>query len=319
MTKQRVRAAVFVVFALAVILLLVVTLHHEYADVRARLHELHAWAVVVTLATAVGGSVFSMLSWRALLADLGSPLRVTVSARIFFLGQLGKYLPGSVWSIVGQMELAKAHHVPRTRSATAAAVALVVSVLSGLLVAAALLPVLARHETAHYWPAFLALPVALALLVPRVLTAVLQWLLRLARRPPLERAVTGRGVLGSVAWSLLTWVAWGVGIWVLAREEGVGSARAFGVCVGAFALAWVAGFLVLVVPAGAGVREAVLVAVLGSALALPSGAPLLLSLVSRLALSVSDVLLGLAVLPTARRPRDVEASPPVAVDRPVRR
>lgn len=319
MTKQRLRAAVFALFAVAAVALLVVTLHSEYADVRARLGELHAWAVVLTLVTAVVGSVFSMLSWRALLGDLGSALPVTAAARVFFLGQLGKYIPGSVWSVLGQIELARAHEVPRTRSAAAAAVALVVSVLSGLLVAAALLPALAGHAAAHYWPAFLALPVALVLLLPPVLNAVLQRLLRLARRAPLAQPVSGRGIVTAVGWSLLTWLSWGVGIWALARDEGSGSAQALGVCVGAFALAWVAGFLVLVVPAGAGVREAVLVAVLGSALALPSGAPLLLSLVSRLALTVSDVLLGLAVLPTARGPRRLDVPADRDVERPVPR
>lgn len=315
MTKQRLRAAVFVLFGVAVVVLLVVTLHHEYADVRARWGELHAWALVLVLVTAVVGAVFSMLSWRALLGDLGSPLPVTAAARIFFLGQLGKYIPGSVWSVLGQIELARSHDVPRTRSATAAAVALVVSVLSGLLIAAALLPALARHATAHYWPAFLALPIAVVLLLPPVLNALLQRLLRMARRAPLAQPVRGRGIVTAVAWSLLTWLSWGVGIWGLARDEGVGSVRSLGVCVGAFALAWVAGFLVLVLPAGAGVREAVLVAVLGSALTLPSGAPLLLSLVSRLALTVSDVLLGLAVVPTARGPRRLDAPADVDVER----
>jgi hypothetical protein len=37
------------------------------------------------------------------------------TARILFLGQLGKYLPGSVWPVLAQMELGKTYRVPRHR------------------------------------------------------------------------------------------------------------------------------------------------------------------------------------------------------------
>ena len=56
-----------------------------------------------------------MLAWRALLADLGSPLPVRVAMRVLFLGQLAKYLPGStVWAVVAQTELAHDYDVPRS-------------------------------------------------------------------------------------------------------------------------------------------------------------------------------------------------------------
>ncbi len=42
-----------------------------------------------------------------LLNDLGSPLPPAGSLRVFFLGQLGKYVPGSVWPAVAQMELGR--------------------------------------------------------------------------------------------------------------------------------------------------------------------------------------------------------------------
>jgi len=43
--------------------------------------------------------------WQVLLAGLGSPLRISVAGRILLIGQLGKYIPGSVWPVLTQMEL----------------------------------------------------------------------------------------------------------------------------------------------------------------------------------------------------------------------
>ncbi len=55
-----------------------------------------------------------MLAWRRVLADLGSPLHLAPAGGVFFVGQLGKYLPGSVWSIVAQAEMGTtaAHPAP---------------------------------------------------------------------------------------------------------------------------------------------------------------------------------------------------------------
>ena len=51
--------------------------------------------------------------WQTLLAGLGSPLPVPAAGRILFIGQLGKYIPGSVWPILAQMELGARAKVPR--------------------------------------------------------------------------------------------------------------------------------------------------------------------------------------------------------------
>jgi hypothetical protein len=80
----------------------------------ARLHtprDPRRWAALAVLASSLLVVVMDMtilnvalagMVWQTILADLGSRLRLTVAARIFFVGQLGKYLPGSVWPVVMQ-------------------------------------------------------------------------------------------------------------------------------------------------------------------------------------------------------------------------
>ena len=45
-------------------------------------------------------SSFSFLIWRGTLAVLGNRLPIRPGARLFFVTQLGKYLPGAVWPVV---------------------------------------------------------------------------------------------------------------------------------------------------------------------------------------------------------------------------
>ncbi len=162
----------------------------EWTSVRAALSDLGFVTVAEALLSVLAAMVMTMQAWRVLLAGLGSPLPVRPAARIMFIGQLGKYLPGSVWPVLAQMELGHAYQVPRHRSASASVLAMVVSLLSGLLTALVTLPFVAG-ATAYRW-AFALVPVLLAGLHPRVLNAILGRLLRVARRPPLDQPLTGR-------------------------------------------------------------------------------------------------------------------------------
>jgi hypothetical protein len=73
----------------------------------------------LALLTVLAGLFTSFLGWRAVLADYGGRLPLAGGLRVFFLSQLGKYLPGSIWPAVAQMELGREYKVPRRVSAAA--------------------------------------------------------------------------------------------------------------------------------------------------------------------------------------------------------
>ncbi|HVE98515.1 MAG TPA: lysylphosphatidylglycerol synthase domain-containing protein [Mycobacteriales bacterium] len=245
------------------------------------------------------GLYCSMQSWRAVLADLGSTLPRRTALRIFFLGQLGKYVPGSVWPVLAQMELGRDHKVPRARTAAAGVVAVALGLTAALLVAALTLPFLG--EGGRYLAALVVLPVALFFLHPRVLTPLINRGLRLIRRQQLDRALTLGGISRGVAWAAATWLCNGVHVWVVARDLGAtgSTGRLLALSIGSFAVSWAAGFLVFVAPAGAGAREAALVVTMGSVL--PTGAATLLALVSRAVLTLADIAWAAVAVAGSRR------------------
>jgi glycosyltransferase 2 family protein len=73
-------------------------------------------------------------------------------------------------------------------------------------------------------------------------------------------------------------------------DLGVPAQRALPLAVGAFAIAWCAGPIVMIAPAGAGVRELALVALLAPVL--DPAAALVVALVSRLFLTIADLVLA---------------------------
>jgi uncharacterized membrane protein YbhN (UPF0104 family) len=267
-------------------------LRGQWDDIADSLRRQHWYVVTGALGLALAGVFLSFLIWRGTLAVLGSRLPTRPAARLFFVTQLGKYLPGAVWPVVAQMRLGKELGVPKQRMGLAFLLTLGLSTLVGILVGAAALPALLQAEGRVVLLGLLAVPVLVALLVPTVLNALLGTALRILRRPGLERPLHERDVLRGVGSALLFWLVYGGHVWLLAVGLGADPWEALPVAVGGFAIAFSLGPLLVVLPAGAGVREAVLILLLHSVL--PTSDATAVALTSRGVLMATDGLLALA-------------------------
>jgi len=225
--------------------------------------------------------MLTMQVWRSLLTAAGSKLPTRAASRIFFIGQLGKYVPGSVWPVLTQMELGRTYKVPRQRSATVAMLSMMIGLTSGLLATLIGLPFLSGGSARTYWWAFLFIPVLLVCLHPRVLNPVIAFGLRLMRKPAPETPLTGRAIATAIVVNVASWFCYGLQIWVMTARLGVHGGDTLLAAVGAYALAWCVGFLFVLAPAGAGIREVILIAELSSMTGIGSGAATAIALVSR--------------------------------------
>lgn len=312
---SRLRSSPWVRLALLLVVCVCVglALRANWEQARDAAAALPLWVLPAAVLTGMAGLTAQMLAWRALLAGMGSPLPRRTAARVMFVGQLGKYLPGSVWAFVAQVELARDWNVPRTRGAAATLLAVGVTVAAGLAVAAVALPLSSAEAARRWWWALALAPVLLAALHPRVVG----WGIRLAARPfarfrevaeagPLD--VRGRSMAAAVGWTLAAWVPLGLHVWLLTWAVGGEALRSLGPAVGAYALAWTLGLLVVFAPAGLGVREAVLVVALAPVV--DAGAALVVAVLSRLVMTVADVAwAGLSVLLSRRAVPGPEAVP----------
>ena len=260
----------------------------DWNSIALALHRLPLRYVLLAAVVNLVYLVCTMASWRAVLTNLGSRLPVRAAFELFFVSQLGKYVPGGVWHMVAVSELGMDRQIPRRRSVSAIAVATVVGVGTGFVAAVPLLVQAGRSLPGRGW-LWLALPVALVLLAPAVLNRLLALAMRLLRREPLEQPMTRRGTATAAGWALLGWAVVGVEVWLLGL--GLGLARpSLLTVIGAYAVAWVAGYLVVVAPAGLGPRELVLGVLLAGAL--PAGSVVALVLLTRVLQTATDVLMA---------------------------
>ncbi len=288
MTRARLLTLARVALMVLIVLAIVLTVASRWAEVSADLARVSAGTLALSTVLGMLSLVFTLVGWRALLADLGSPLHLAPASGVLFIGQLGKYLPGTVWSVVAQAEVASRLGVPRRTSAVAGLLSVAMSALAGLAVGVVALPGLLA---AGGGPAYLLLLVLLAagaaVLHPRVLNALLGRALRLVRREPLERPLSGGAIATTTVAYLLAWLSLGLHFLVLVRALG-GDSGAVVPSVFGYALAAAVGMIVVIAPAGVGVREGVLVYLLADHL--PQSAPLVAAILSRFVLLACDLV-----------------------------
>lgn len=293
-------------FVLGAVGLAAYAIAKDWAKISTALGHLGILSVAAALVSVVIAQILTSLMWRQLLASLGSPLPVGAAARILFIGQLGKYLPGSIWPVLAQMELGKAHKVPRSRSASASVLVMLLTLIVGLLIALVTLP-FAAGPMPYRW-ALLVTPVLLVMLYPKVLNAMIARLLKLARQAPLEAPLTGRALSHALGWAVGVWVCYGLQIWILATRLGAPAGKTALIALGGFAFAWSVGFLVVFAPAGAGVRDVLLLLMLSPVLSTADATAVVL--VSRVVLTAADLLTAGAATRLGRRPYPAVNSSP---------
>jgi hypothetical protein len=216
---------------------------------------------------------FSAWFWKRLLVVCGARPATLGVARAYYIGHLGKYVPGKAWALLLRSALIRPFGVRLGVGAITAFYEVLTTMAAGAFLAAAIFLVQPPQVPALAWnPVFTGL-LLLCLIGLPLLPAVFNRLLkRLAARfqqvesfrlPPLSHGTLAAGLLAvSCGWVLLGASLWAVLQAVLPDPPAL-SGPLLANLIASLGLAYVAGFLAIVVPGGVGVREIVLLELLG--------------------------------------------------------
>ena len=284
--RQRLGLALTGVIIVAIIVL-VVRNRESFVETMRRVGP---GGVALSLLGGVVGIGATGLLWRTVLSGLGIEIRRSDALRVFFVSQLGKYLPGSVWPIVMQLEAARHRGASRKAVLAGNLITLAINVATGLLVASATLPFAYPQALQRYWWALAATPLLVVLALPRTLPYLLDRALSMVHRPPLGVSLNSATMVRAAGWAVLSWVGLGVHIATLAAALNGFSTMVLILCTGGMSLAVCAGVLFIPAPAGAGLREVVLGYVLVAVMT--TSQALVVVVASRVILILVDVLLA---------------------------
>lgn len=298
------------VVIVAVIAYVAYQLAREWPDVSRTLAHLPWPQLVLSCAAVAAGVLLGPVMWHAMVSDVGEPVRVRDAGKIYLVGQLGKYVPGSVMAFLMQVELARAVGVSRTRSMTASLLTAGIAIVASLLTGTLAVPAFLHNEPRLLW-LFVLLPGGLVLLHPVPLTYVTNRLLTLIRRLPLEQRLSWGAIGRATGVGVLIYVLYGLHLYVLVgalpAAKSTSSGIVFLLCVGGMGLAMTAGLMAFILPSGIGAREAVIVAALTAVIHYPQA--LALAIVSRLMFTAVELASAGAAAAVARYSRTHQLRP----------
>lgn len=241
------------------------------------------------------GLGFSAVYWYRLLIALGQRPTFFRSMRAHYIGQMGKYLPGKAWALFLRSNLVRSSRTHVGVAVLTSFYEVFITMTSGALIAAVVLslqtedafPSADWHVFERIWQIFqggeaeavpvqpqalsvLALLLLLAIGIPSLPPIFNRLVQRLTL--PFRQAETGAvptpqaaSMLEGLALTPGCWLLMGASLW--AALQGAGVAPSWGWeswlrYTAYIALAYVSGFIIVFVPSGLGVREALLVLVL---------------------------------------------------------
>ncbi|MBI4522116.1 MAG: flippase-like domain-containing protein [Gemmatimonadetes bacterium] len=238
----------------------------------------------------LAGFVLAAWFWGRLATVFGGqPLGFRDVNRIYFLANLGRYLPGKVWQIAGLAYLAREHGVQPLAATGAALLGQALTLVGALLIGAGCLAWTGDSGSLRV-PGWALPPLAIGaavLLVPPLFRRIVVAVFRAARQsaPDLDGIDPLFGARWLALYSL-AWIIYGISFWIFARAFHVSVGLA--ASAGAFAAAYLVGYLAVFAPAGIGVREGILAAALTPYV--EPAAALALALLARVWTTVVEVL-----------------------------
>ena len=242
------------------------------------------------LVTALLVGVISMTSigmaWGRCISVVGARLPRRAVLRSYFVGQLGKYVPGGIWPVVGRAEMARREGVGGSAAYGSTVLSMSLTYLAAALVSTSAWLLFARDDRNQTWWPIAGLVLAgVTALHPAIVTRVLSLLRRVSRRH-LDLVVPSWGTsVGLLMRHVPAWLGISTATWLVARALD-STPPDLSNLVFATSLSWLLGFLAFGVPGGIGVREAIFIATVQLT---SSGVAVAVALVARVLFVVVDV------------------------------
>ena len=231
------------------------------------------WAVIAGIVYLIGQFPCAWF-WHGVLIGLGQQVRLPRAARAFYIGHLGKYLPGKALVVIMRAMLVGELHVKRSLAIVAVFYETFTTMACGAVLAACILIATHREQT---WLILGSLGLAAVVGLPTVPLLFVR-LLRFLRLSPrsagggddaaveVVHSIALHRVLLLRGWTTIAigWVLMGASLWATVRAVGVDDTSFWShlpIYTATASLAVVLGF-VSMLPAGVGVRDLVLLQLL---------------------------------------------------------
>ena len=289
-------------FAAVVLFFAARSLATQWDKVGSRLTHIQFGWQWIAAATALVFVTYALLieGWRRVLGAWDSHLPFRQASRIWFLSNLGKYVPGNIWSLTAMGVMAK----KRGMSALAAAGSSVIMQMVSLATGTAIVMVTSAKllgQPLLVGAAVLVLAIVL-FSAPKFLPPLTVWTGTLIGRDIAPPSVPATSIWTAAIASTLSWLFYGVAFQLFVRGLLGAAPGEISSYIAVYTAAYILGFISPIAPAGLGVREFTLAAFMTQLGLANEVDAALVAIAARLWLTVVELIpSGLYIAAGARR------------------
>ena len=238
-------------------------------------------------------------AWYLITVKLGIAISFSETLENWFYSQLGKYLPGKVWLLLGRFYLYESKGKPKKEISMALYFEMGTMILAGSLIFLVALLFFKEARPFYFvkhlwWVIFLFIFVFISL-HPRLLQRIFNWVLIRFQKEPIHLSISYSDILWILSICILSWAVGGVGFYLFIESIFPVSSKYILFLTGALAISSTMGMIALFAPSGLGVREGALVYLLSSMM--PGAVAVVISIVTRVWMTLIDIgLIGMIYL-----------------------
>jgi uncharacterized membrane protein YbhN (UPF0104 family) len=276
------------------------SLWRQWRDASAAELNVHVQWGWLALSSVVVLATYALLVgvWRRVLSRFGAPVSFALAARVWFVSNLGKYVPGKVWQFTAMATMMQQQSVPIAVAGSSAILVAVCNVVAGFIVVLALGTKSLRALSSGAETAVITVT-GILLFALLLAPLTVRWATALAaRRTKREMTlnVPAAAVWESTLGYIVTWIFYGLAFELFAIAVVGHAGGNWEAYVATFTLSYLVGYLWLPAPGGLGAREWAMSTVF---VALQLGTPAeaaIVTIASRLWLTVLEIVPGLIYL-----------------------
>jgi hypothetical protein len=248
------------VFAALVLFFAIRALAGQWNQVGARLLNIEFRWEQVTAATFLILVTYALLieGWRRILSGWDSNLAFRPAARIWFLSNLGKYVPGNIWSLTAMSVMARERGLSGLAAAGSSVIMQSVSLATGTAI------VMVTSAKLLGQPLLVGAAVLLLVVgvvtAPRYLPRLAVWAANLSGREIVTPSIPASGIWMAALASTASWLLYGLAFQLFVRGLLGTAPGEISSYIAVYTAAYILGFISPIAPAGLGVREITLAA-----------------------------------------------------------
>jgi len=303
LNNKYIRSIIGWILAGIILYILFRTVVANWEDLRSWHWQIHRGNLILSILFLAAAYLGSSLGWRTIIAGFGHQVKLREAFRVVYLAQLGRYIPGKIWQVIGMVGLAKEVGIPSAVSLASfvlvqayalPAAFLLIFVMIG---SSQLLSSLILYRDIFY--VFMAVVLLLFLILffkPNGLSWALNRLLRLLKKEPVDYRPSFSNRIMIFIIYLGTWIMFGISFHYFLAALVADVRQTVWYSAGSYIAAYNIGYIAFFSPGGLGFREGVMTMLLAPTLTQPVAASL--ALINRVWITIAEAIVSLLALLT---------------------